>query len=263
MKWLFLAKQETLLGNDHRFYEFLPYRYGPFSFEAQRDVDQLVESGLISGNTLQIRANAAPTACSIDQALPADTRSAIAEILARYGTLRTTDLLASVYSRYPWYASQSLRGRRRRMQVLSSPAIYTIGYEGRSIDRFLNDVLRSGIVRLIDVRSNPFSYKYGFSKNLLRVLAGRLGLDYTHIPELGIPSHLRQAIKAPEDRQRLFNHYQHMILSQVPGSLDRAAGLLRSAPSVLMCFEADARDCHRGRLATQLAAITGLPIKHL
>ncbi|MCL6432424.1 MAG: DUF488 domain-containing protein [Anaerolineae bacterium] len=263
MKWLFLLKQETFLGKDCRFYDFLPYRYGPFSFEAQRDVDKLVEAGLIGGNTLQVRANAGLTASLIDQDLPASTKSAVMDILARYGALRTTELLASVYSRYPWYASQSLRGRSRRMQVLSSPAIYTIGYEGRSIDRFLNDVLRSGIVRLIDVRSNPFSYKYGFSKNLLRVLAGRVGLDYVHIPELGIPSDLRQGIKAPGDRQRLFDHYQDKILSQVTGCLDRVARLLRSAPAALLCFEADPQDCHRGRLAIQLAAITGLPIRHL
>ena len=40
----------------------------------------------------------------------------------------------------------------------------TIGYKGRNIDKFLSILIENKIGKLIDVRKNPFSMKYGYRK---------------------------------------------------------------------------------------------------
>ncbi len=69
--------------------------------------------------------------------------------------------------------------------------VYTAGYEGESIDRFLQKLLKAGIEQILDVRSNPMSRKYGFSRKTLSGLSEKLDMEYVHLPELGVPpSHL-------------------------------------------------------------------------
>jgi uncharacterized protein YwgA len=46
-KLLFLLWAETFLSRDRAFYEFLPYKFGPYSFAAAREVDSLVAYGYI------------------------------------------------------------------------------------------------------------------------------------------------------------------------------------------------------------------------
>ena len=41
-KLLFLLRQETFLRSDSAFYDFLPYKYGPYSFAANREIEALV-----------------------------------------------------------------------------------------------------------------------------------------------------------------------------------------------------------------------------
>ncbi|WP_348602891.1 DUF488 family protein [Bartonella tribocorum] len=43
---------------------------------------------------------------------------------------------------------------------------FTIGYEGKSLENYLNCLLENNIKILCDVRKNPISRKYGFSKRL-------------------------------------------------------------------------------------------------
>jgi hypothetical protein len=41
MKWLFLLRQDEPEAAGPSFYEFVPYRYGPFSFQAYREIASL------------------------------------------------------------------------------------------------------------------------------------------------------------------------------------------------------------------------------
>ena len=44
---------------------------------------------------------------------------------------------------------------------------------------------------LCDVRKNPLSRKFGFSKKKLKHITETVGIKYVHIPELGIESDKR------------------------------------------------------------------------
>jgi hypothetical protein len=46
-KWAFLLAQESLSGGGPAFYDFLPYKYGPFSFTLFHEADHLVRNGYL------------------------------------------------------------------------------------------------------------------------------------------------------------------------------------------------------------------------
>lgn len=259
MKWLFLLRQEGGLGEVCAFYDFLPYRYGPFSFEACNELDALARSGIIDSSRLTIVPEAAAAARAAEDSLPPAIRQAIGGILQEYGSWSRSELLASVYARYPWYASRSELRAASSQTPTASPAVYTIGYEGRTLDRFLDCLLSSGIETLVDVRSNPFSRKYGFSRHALQALSARVGVRYLHLPALGIAGELRRDTASPEARLRLLDRYEREMLPRRKEPVRQVSRLVAGGPSALMCFEADPRDCHRGRLAKRLAEVTGLP----
>jgi uncharacterized protein (DUF488 family) len=74
--------------------------------------------------------------------------------------------------------------------------LYTIGYEGTDIDRFVATLKAVGVQLLADVRALPLSRKRGFSKNGLRVRIEEAGMEYVHLGALGDPKKGRDAARA-------------------------------------------------------------------
>ena len=146
---------------------------------------------------------------------------------------------------------------------LAPLAVYTAGYEGLSIDGFLNMLVQHGITCLIDVRQNPTSRRYGFHKTTLSRLCGLLNIEYVHIPELGIKSQYRRDLKTLSDYRALFKQYTAATLAAELDSIDEVTKLITEKPSVLVCMEADPVYCHRSCLAKYIADKTFLPVKHL
>jgi uncharacterized protein YwgA len=264
MKWLFLIKKETFLSSDSSFYEFIPYKYGPYSFTVDRDIDELSRFGYFTRDDFRIQSCLLSDAYRNFQSLPENVRSAIRSIFSQYGRLSLSHLIESVYERYPWFASKSkLKGKSSLPNNSPKPAAFTAGYEGASIDTFLNKLMTAGIVRIIDVRNNPVSRKYGFSKMSLSRLSNNLGIEYINLPALGIPPSNRRSLANFDDYKSLMDYYETSILPTVPEPREYAARLLQDLPSVLVCFEADPHYCHRSRLAAALSADTGLKVIHL
>src|SRR5689334_19191458 len=95
---------------------------------------------------------------------------------------------------------------------IDAPCFFTIGYEGISIDAFLNIHIRNNVRELVDVRRNTISMKYGFSKKRFAQYIALAGMQYFHLPELGIPSDLRQDLTSVSAYQRLFEYYATSLL---------------------------------------------------
>jgi len=263
MKWLFLMREEQpqALGRS-AFYEFVPYKFGPFSFQAYRDIAALEHAGLLEEGELTVPSDAHPQVRDELRKLPRRATAGVEEILRTYGNVAREELLLDVYDRYPWYATRSeLRNRKRRKPAAA--AVYTVGYEGRTIDGLLDHLLRSGIERLIDVRKNAMSRKYGFAGRTITRLCADVGIEYVHVPTLGIPSSMRVDLSSQAAYDRLFDSYEAEILPDATGSIASVADLCAERASVLMCFEASSCQCHRGRLAPRVAAQSDLEVKHL
>lgn len=59
-------------------------------------------------------------------------------------------------------------------------ALYTIGYEGATLEDFLSTLRRTGITLLLDIREIPLSRRKGFSKPTLKQAVEVLTIEYRH-----------------------------------------------------------------------------------
>lgn len=133
--------------------------------------------------------------------------------------------------------------------------IFTIGYEGTQIEQFIEELIRNKILALIDVRKNAISRKKGFSKKRLSESMKAVGIEYIHMPELGIPSSLRRSldVSQPETYAELFNYYDESILPQAADSISRITELAKEKGSIaITCFESDYKFCHRSRIVKRI-----------
>lgn len=124
--------------------------------------------------------------------------------------------------------------------------LYTVGYEGRTLNDFLALLLAQGITRVIDVRALPLSRRRGFSKTSLREALERTGIDYVHIREAGNPyRNLKHDIVACLSAYR-----KH--LSKTPEIIELVEQAALGHRAALLCVENEASNCHRSILGEQL-----------
>ena len=118
---------------------------------------------------------------------------------------------------------------------------------------YLNQLIANNVKVLVDVRKNPLSMKYGFSKTRLRNYIESVGLQYYHLPELGIPSHLRRNLNLPDAYRDLFEYYRTKILPDQLESLEDVKTLLNKHTRIaLTCFEKEHHCCHRNQVTEYL-----------
>lgn len=141
--------------------------------------------------------------------------------------------------------------------------IATIGYEGTTLDVFIQTLKRARVQLLIDVREVALSRKKGFSKSQLAAALEAAGIRYLHLRSLGDPKEGREAARAGDYRRFRRVFAAHMRSPAAQADLARAVDLVQERRACLMCFEADPGECHRTIVADQLAASTGLPVAAL
>ncbi|MCX6646108.1 MAG: DUF488 family protein [bacterium] len=269
VKLMFLLRHETILEKDATFYDFVPYRFGPFSFGLYRELANLRQYGYVipEENRIALSESAMVLTEECIREIPQTIREAISCILQQYAGLKQNDLIRSVYTRYPWFAVSSELPERHMASIKGKPkaklAVYTTGYEGKSIDAFFDHLMRQGIKTVIDVRANPISRKYGFSRHGLNDICVKLEIDYHHVPSLGIPSSARANLSTFTSYQRLLNKYDQIELPKHVEEVAMVGSIMHKKPSVLVCVEKDFHYCHRSRLAEAVARVTGLKVVHL
>ena len=249
MKWSFLISEASPSRGGDSFYEFLPYRFGPYSFSLENEMTHLRRNDLVrlqGENTWRITTHGAREAKGLRDRLSQD----VDYIIRTYGFLKTGDLIDRVYAEHPWYTINCDTMEKRALKRPKAEiGIYTIGYSGLSIDGFLNRLMRTGISTLIDVRCNPSSRKYGFSKKRLSRFCAYVGIQYRSFPELGIPHEQRRNIRSDSDYYKLFDAYRREMTLKQNEAIDSVCSILLQEPSVLVCVETDPERCHRSHLA--------------
>ena len=131
--------------------------------------------------------------------------------------------------------------------------IFTIGYEGATVDELIAALKAQGVEQLVDVRALPLSRRPGFSKSGLGAALNASGIDYLHLKALGTPKEGRDAAKKG-DRATLERVYAGQL--ELPEARAQAARLLDHAaekPTALLCFERDPAMCHRTLLIEAIA----------
>lgn len=263
-KWAFLLAQEMPSGGGSSFYDFLPYHYGPFSFTLFREADGLIRDGYLRDVRVR-RSDAWERVADVPghtTALSGSVQSDAARVVQRFAAEPTEYLIDYVYEHFPWYTANS-RTRQLEQRPVAPPAVYTVGYEGCSVDRLLDVLMRKGIRRVIDVRRNPVARRYGLHKSSLDRLCGKLDIDYVHVPAVGIGCELRRNLDGPDAYAKLFETYEKKLLPSEPNAVATIARMTTEEPTALMCMEADPGMCHRSRLANVIASVTGLQVCHI
>ena len=258
-KLLFLYTQEC---EEEPSYEFVPYRFGGFSFTSYADKRKLVERGFLEEDDHHWQLTAEGRKLAREQAVDP---LRVASFCRRHSNLRGDALILEQYRRFPYYATRSeLLARlplepeaRERIDAArpgkQAAGLLTIGYEGRSLENYLNDLLRSSVTILCDVRRNPLSRKYGFAKGTLSKACEGVGIRYEHVPELGIASDKRKTLDTQSDYDALFAEYERTTLPHQTEALDRILGWIDEGERVaLTCYERLPQQCHRTRVAKAL-----------
>lgn len=118
---------------------------------------------------------------------------------------------------------------------------------------YINKLIINDVHVLCDVRKNAYSQKYGFSKSQLQKACLGVGIQYVHIPDLGIESEQRQELNSQADYDRLFERYEQTTLIKNHSALLKVRELIETENRVaLTCFEKDPLQCHRSRVAKAL-----------
>lgn len=262
VKLAFLLRETSAHAPTSGTYEFLPYHYGPYSFTLSYDLRSLERDGWV--RILDSDVVATRSADSETTRLDSDFCAEIDSLVRQHRSLSTDALIRTVYRDYPWFTARAKNRSLRRSEVpLAELAVYTVGYEGLMLDGLLDLLMRNGIRQLADVRCNPVARRFGFHKSTLARHCADVGIEYFHLPTLGIPSSWRQSLDTARAYKDLFKKYEQEILPACDSAIEEVIGLLTEKPTALMCMEADAQCCHRTSLAKILSTRTGLPLREL
>lgn len=260
-------------NEDVNYYDFFPYKYGPFSLISYYDKRKLIEKGIlkdVSGFELK-------NSSTYLEQLKKDDRHAILQFVEQTQNIRGRELVKKVYKEYPCYAikseialevlnEQEYEALQTNWKPTTEQTLFTIGYEGLSFDAYLYKLIFNDIAVLVDVRKNARSRKYGFSKTRMRNFLERSDIEYLHIPDLGIPSELRKELNGKDSYRKLFQHYETKILPEKSDSLETLKTVMKNRKRIaLTCFEADHLMCHRNSLAKHLLDMPNMniPLVHL
>jgi len=128
-------------------------------------------------------------------------------------------------------------------------ALFTIGYEGRSIGEYVALLRRHQIAVVVDVRETARSRKPGFSLRALGAALAGAGVEYLHAPFAGNPRWLRAEGESAGERLELYSWYLDAhpeVLQEFDHLINRLLCPRRRV--CITCFERRASECHRSIL---------------
>ncbi|MEQ9097927.1 MAG: DUF488 family protein [Imperialibacter sp.] len=209
--------------------------------------------------------------------LKKEDQAAIKQTKQEVSGFNQKELVRYTYLKYPYFATKSqIAGELLNAQELekvisqrrsfAEQAFFTIGYEGISLETYLNKLIINDVKLLCDVRKNPLSMKYGFSKGQLKRACESVGIEYVHVPQLGIDSDKRTDLRTMSDYNKLFDEYEKTTLVDNKTQLEEIYLLAKKYRRIaITCFEKEPCMCHRSRVANSLKLLPAWDIdqKHL
>ncbi len=260
-KILFLVTRKQ----EDKSYDFVPYKFGSFSFQANQDLLTLTKNDIVTHSREQKKSNwTLKLNDNYLSQLKKEDQSALFQTKKEIKNLTPNELVKYTYVNYPYWATKSqiaeeilspkeLEKVNSQKRTINEPAFFTIGYEGVSLETYLNKLIINDVRLLCDVRKNSLSMKYGFSKSQLKNACQSIGIDFIHIPQLGIDSNKRTDLKTINDYNKLFDEYERTTLVENHDFLIQLSRLaLKFKRIAITCFEKEPCMCHRSRVANSL-----------
>lgn len=143
---------------------------------------------------------------------------------------------------------------------MTTAMLFTIGYEGKTQAEFLGELGRARVARVIDVRAVAASRRPGFAKTALSGALAGGGIGYLHLRALGTPKPGREAARRGQTALMREIYEEQLATPEAEFAFEQLRIAVSEMRSALLCFERDARTCHRTALAERLRAQAGIDV---
>ncbi|MGZ8164495.1 MAG: DUF488 domain-containing protein [Methylobacter sp.] len=245
---LFLSHQEISLS----YYDSVRYGDNYHSFQAISDLEVLEQKGWIgtSENTIFLKDKP-----YLGDGAKKEEHWQISRWIREYKGLIGERLTELINERYPNTILPNCSP--------SDKELFTIGYEGLSLERYLTKLIQNNVNILYDLRKNPLSRKFGFSKGVLSETLTKFDIEYRHIPELGIISQKRQNLNSESDYAELFDEYRESLPEKKIYLQELIITLYEGKRIALTCFEEKPKSCHRQCVSEYLSNHLSVGVAHL
>ncbi|GAA4339782.1 DUF488 domain-containing protein [Flaviaesturariibacter amylovorans] len=255
-------------------YDFVPYKFGAYSYSANADLSAMVKHGFLIEDETSFEKK---DKLSYLMQLNAKDKQLVKQMHLLFKDFDADALMKYTYRTYPESAINSttadrlmtpaeLKAIQEKKPFSRGTILYTIGYEGISLEGYLNKLLKHDIKVLVDVRRNALSQKYGFSKNQLAGACRNINIEYIHFSDVGIHSDERQELNTQDDYDLLFESYRQRTLSETLSTQHEILELLKEKERIaLTCFEKNICQCHRKHLSEAIMRLPGwqYELKHI
>src|SRR5882762_9103526 len=142
--------------------------------------------------------------------------------------------------------------------------LFTIGYEQTPAKAVLDELERTGVKLLVDVRAVAPSRRPGFSKNQLAPGLDERGISYLHLRGLCTPKDGRDAARGGKFEALHKIYAKHLKTPQAKEELDELSALVKkSGPVCILCYERDHTQCHRQSIAEIIEERDGVKVVNL
>jgi uncharacterized protein (DUF488 family) len=142
--------------------------------------------------------------------------------------------------------------------------IFTLGYQQRSLDEFIEILRDQEISVLVDVRETAWSHKRGFSKSALSQALAEAGIEYVHAKFAGNPKNLRRSATTHHECLQKYAAYLDDSDQIVDAFDELVTAMIAEGKKVcLTCFERHADDCHRSIIADRWRRRGRRAVRHL
>ncbi len=155
----------------------------------------------------------------------------------------------------------NINDSRDDIKKFQNKIIFTIGYQGKNLDRLIKILQENKINLLIDIRdSGKSSNKPEFNSEILKREFQKLKIDYIHKPELGVIYQIRAPYIEGYISDDAFKGWYNWHLNNIDFNMEEFIKLLKeSGNCCLMCMEEFARPnktqkyfCHRDLLTEKI-----------
>jgi uncharacterized protein (DUF488 family) len=143
--------------------------------------------------------------------------------------------------------------------------LYTIGYKGKPLQAFIEQLQAAGIDAIVDVRLRNTSHLLGYTKrnDLAFLLRAGFGIRYEHCPQLAPTDEILLAYRQDSDWPAYVDRFAPLLVERRAEDLGRRL-LAHYRSPCLLCAETTPEQCHRRLIAEYLARqIPSLHIRHL
>lgn len=128
----------------------------------------------------------------------------------------------------------------------------TIGYEGKTLAEFLDELKAAGVALLVDVRAVAASRRPGFSKTALGNALREQGIDYLHLRPLGTPAAGREAARKGRIAEMRTIYAEQLETPEALLAMEQLLAQAGERHVALLCYEKEAPCCHRAMLAERM-----------